>query len=71
MAPRLRLDPIACDGHGNCFELLPEMIGSDRWGYPVVDPAPVPADLERDARRAVRMCPKAALVLEDLHERRE
>ena len=30
----LRLDPIACDGHGNCHELLPELIGLDRWGYP-------------------------------------
>jgi ferredoxin len=61
---KLRLDPIACDGHGNCHELLPEMIGLDRWGYPIVDDREVPASLERDARRAVTMCPKLALTLE-------
>jgi len=65
MTTHLRLDPIACDGHGNCHELLPELIGLDRWGYPVVDGrAAVPATLERDARRAVTMCPKLALALE-------
>lgn len=65
MTTHLRLDPIACDGHGNCHELLPELIGLDRWGYPVVDRrAPVPEALERDARRAVTMCPKLALALE-------
>ncbi len=65
MTTHLRLDPIACDGHGNCHELLPELIGLDRWGYPVVDPrAAVPASLERDAKRAVGMCPKLALALE-------
>ncbi len=62
---RLRLDPIACDGHGNCHELLPELIGLDRWGFPVVARgATVPPELERDARRAVRLCPRLALALE-------
>lgn len=65
MTTRLRLDPIACDGHGNCHELLPELIGLDRWGYPVVDGrSAVSAALERDAKRAVTMCPKLALALE-------
>ena len=64
MTLNLRLDPIACDGHGNCHELLPELIGIDRWGYPVVDAQTVPGSLERDARRAVSMCPKLALSLE-------
>lgn len=65
MSKRLRLDPIACDGYGGCHELLPEMIAADRWGYPVVDDGPVPPELVRDARRAVRLCPKLALALED------
>jgi ferredoxin len=63
MASRLHLDPIACDGHGNCRELLPEMIRLDRWGYPVVDPGPVPPGLAGHARRAVRLCPRMALAL--------
>ncbi len=65
----LRLDPIACDGHGACHELLPEMIGIDRWGFPVVDGGAVPPELLDEARRAVEMCPKAALVLQARRER--
>lgn len=63
MGRRLRLDPTACDGHGNCRELLPELIGLDRWGFPVVSGAEVPRDLEPEARRAVALCPKLALRL--------
>jgi len=60
----LRVDPIACEGHGLCAELLPERITLDEWGYPIVDPAPLPPRLERDAKRAVAACPRLALLLE-------
>lgn len=63
MRHRVRVNPIACDGHGACAELLPEMITLDEWGYPVIDPRPVPPGLERDARAAVSACPKLALKL--------
>ena len=33
----IRIDPIMCDGHGLCAELLPEHIRLDDWGYPIVD----------------------------------
>jgi ferredoxin len=59
----LKVNPIACTGHGVCAELLPELIATDEWGYPVVDPRPVPVALERDARRAVSACPALALKL--------
>ena len=59
----LRLDPIACDGHGICAELFPERIALDEWGYPIIDPEPVGGQLERHARRAVAGCPAAALLL--------
>jgi ferredoxin len=59
----LRVDPIACTGHGLCAELLPERITLDDWGYPIVDPRPVPDALEEHARRAVQTCPKLALSL--------
>ena len=59
----LRVDPIACAGHGACAELLPEMISLDEWGYPLLDPRPVPPALERQARRAVSGCPVLALRL--------
>jgi ferredoxin len=59
----LKVNPIACTGHGVCAELLPELIVTDEWGYPIVDPRPVPVALERDARRAVNACPALALKL--------
>jgi len=59
----IAVDPIACDGHGLCAELFPERISMDDWGYPIVDPAPVPPTLGRHARRAVASCPKQALRL--------
>ncbi len=66
MARSLRVDPIACDGHGICAELLPEWIRLDDWGYPVVDPRPLPSGLAADARQAVRECPKLALRLTEV-----
>ena len=61
--PKLRVNWIACDGRGLCAELLPERIRLDDWGYPIVDPEPLPAALEGHARRAVAACPVLALRL--------
>ncbi len=63
MSKSLRLNPIACEGHGLCAELLPERIRLDDWGYPIVEPGPIPAGLERHARRAADACPALALAL--------
>ena len=60
---RLRVNPIACSGHGVCAELLPELVTPDEWGYPVIAGAAVPAELARAARRAVTDCPALALAL--------
>ena len=70
MSKRLRLNPIACDGHGLCAELLPERIQLDEWGYPIVADEPLPRELERHARRAVAACPVLALSLVEVEERR-
>jgi ferredoxin len=59
----LRVDPIACQGHGLCAELFPERVALDDWGYPIVDPTPIPASLAGHARRAVAACPVLALRL--------
>lgn len=61
---RLRVNPIACEAHGMCAELLPELITADPWGYPILAPGPVPDDLLPLARRAVAACPTLALLLE-------
>ena len=63
MSKALRVNPIACEAHGLCAELLPERITLDEWGYPVIDPTPVSGELERHARRAVAACPTLALLL--------
>ena len=60
----LRLDPIACDGHGICADLLPERITLDDWGYPIIDDNPVSGELLKHARRTVTNCPTLALHLE-------
>jgi len=64
VAESLRLDPIRCDGHGMCAELLPELITLDDWGYPVIAPGLVQDRLLDHARRAVDVCPVLALRLE-------
>ena len=60
---RLAIDPVACDSHGLCAELLPELIELDEWGDPLVLEAAVPIQLERLAARAVSACPTLALRL--------
>jgi len=62
---RLLVNPIDCEAHGACAELLPEMITLDEWGYPIVDGRPVAPALVGMARRAVRDCPRRALRLEE------
>lgn len=61
--PVLQLDPIACQGHGLCAELLPELVALDEWGYPIIEPGPVPRELRRESRAAVAACPSLALRL--------
>ena len=67
----IRLDPIACDGHGLCAELLPEHIRLDDWGYPIIGDGPVAPEQAALARRAVAACPTLALALEARRERRD
>jgi ferredoxin len=59
----LQINRIECHGHGMCAELLPELITLDEWGYPIVQPGPVPAELGSHARAAVAACPTLALRL--------
>ncbi|MGO8882194.1 MAG: ferredoxin [Streptosporangiaceae bacterium] len=72
MRRQLTVDPIACDGHALCADLLPELVELDEWGYPILAAGEVPPRLTGPARRAVRACPTLALRLETVHhERRE
>jgi ferredoxin len=60
----IHVDPIKCEAHGLCAELLPERITLDEWGYPLVDQTPIPPALDDLARRAVNACPTLALRLQ-------
>jgi ferredoxin len=64
MSYRLRVNPIACEAHGMCAELLPERISLDEWGYPIVDGEPLRPELLAHARRAAQACPTFALLME-------
>ncbi len=64
MSHRVRVNPIACEAHGMCVELLPERISFDDWGYPVVDETPLQGREVEHAMRAARACPTFALLVE-------
>jgi ferredoxin len=70
MSARLSVNPIACDAHGMCAELLPELVRLDDWGYPIIDEASVPPELIGLARRAVDVCPTLALLLNEARDDR-
>jgi len=61
---RIRVNPIMCEAHGICAELLPELIRRDDWGYPIVEHDQVPPELEALARKAASACPTLAFLLE-------
>jgi ferredoxin len=71
VSKRLRVNPLLCQAHGVCAALLPELISLDPWGYPILAPGPVPADLAPLARRTVASCPALALLLEPSPARKQ
>jgi len=64
MSDRVRVNPIACEAHGMCAELLPERITLDPWGYPIVDGERLAGAQVEHAMRAARACPTFALLLD-------
>jgi ferredoxin len=59
---KVALDREKCVGHGRCYDLAPEVFGSDDEGYSEVLIADeIPESLERVARLAVLNCPENAL----------
>jgi ferredoxin len=64
MSHRVRVNPITCEAHGMCAELLPERIALDDWGYPIIDERPLDRELLAHAKRAAQACPTFALLVE-------
>jgi ferredoxin len=58
----LRVDRIACTGHGICATLLEGRFRLDDHGYPVVDHPRVP---DEPGETAIRFCPARALYWAD------
>lgn len=71
MKYRLAVNPIACTGHGICADMLPELIGIDEWGYPLLADRPIPRELASLAKRTVRLCPTLALRLDPVSTERK
>ena len=62
---RVRLDLPACQGHGRCYSLAPELFGCDDDGQAVLLlDGPLPADQEAAARLAADSCPEFAITVE-------
>ena len=59
---QLRVDWTRCDGHGLCQALLPERVGLDEWGFPVIHDAAVGPDDLREGRGG-GACPAVGLSL--------
>ncbi len=65
MKTEIAINPIACDGHGICAELLPELIELDEWGFPILKSRNLPPALLDHARRAERLCPTLAVIIRE------
>lgn len=57
----LEIDWTRCDGHGLCAALLPGVISSDDWGYPLIDADAAATVGSRALNRVVAACPALAL----------
>ncbi len=58
----------ACQGHGRCYTLAPQLLGSDDEGYVTIrgaDPIDVPDDMQDLAREVEGTCPESAISLID------
>jgi len=61
---RLQINPELCQGHGRCYDLVPDLFGDDEEGYgQVLAEGVVPPESEHDARLAVANCPERAITL--------
>lgn len=61
---RIRLDGEACQGHGRCYTLSPDLFDADDRGHCVLLVDEVPAGREEAARNGVDNCPEKALFIE-------
>jgi len=56
----------ACQGHGRCFELAPELFNLDDEGLaiPLIE-GEIPSEHEEKARLAAQRCPEFAIEIDE------
>ena len=58
----------ACQGHGRCYSLAPDLLESDDEGFVTIrggDPIEIPDDQRELAVELVGTCPESAIVVID------
>ena len=61
---RVQIDSGRCQGHGRCYDLVPQLFGEDEDGYgQVLGDGRVSPEVEHDAELAVANCPESAISL--------
>ena len=66
-AVKVQISSERCQGHGRCYDLVPDLFGEDDQGYSrLLGDGTVPPGKEREARLAESNCPEHAIeVLEE------
>jgi ferredoxin len=63
---KVRVEPTQCEGFGKCAKAAPAIFKLDDYGYADLDLAvDVPPDLEEAVREAAKLCPTAAVIIEE------
>ena len=58
---KVKIDKDACQGHGQCVILCPDVFDDDDQGFGVVRSEDVPPSAEADCERAEASCPERAI----------
>ena len=62
---KVRVDPDACQGHGQCVMVCPEVFRADEQGFSYLESDEVSTALEAAVRKAERQCPERAISVVD------
>jgi ferredoxin len=61
-AVKVQISSERCQGHGRCYDLVPDLFGEDEEGYSrLLGDGTVPPGKEREARLAESNCPERAI----------
>lgn len=61
---KVRVDAAACEGHGRCYALAPEVFEADDHGHCIVTVPEPTGELDTAARRGAENCPEQAITVD-------